>query len=274
MRVLARVEESFSTRLLPPRKKDTHSMTQFHSSGQDDQLMARNTWFFDRLACVPNEKLDWISKGVVLGISQEFIRKSIPHTELTMIWYGNVSDHSGLPVKTISRGVGHLVKVKAMITQTKWLVDKVTGEKKRRTLVAFTPEFLADPGFLVEEQEKINKRSGTKRHKGCGGEIVNLCVKCGKSHISEFDVYFADDDNLDQTEDAPPDGKEMLAKLDTLIADMAPYYDASSIDDDVVDAMGGAENALAASPDEIARFMSVPRHIREGVDDDDMDAAV
>jgi hypothetical protein len=246
-------------------------MTQSHSNGQSyEQLLARNDWFVNRLACVPNSKLDWISKGIVLGISQEFIRLGIPHDELTMIWYGNVSDHSGLPTKTISNGVGHLVKAKALITETKWVSDKVTKEKKRRTLIAFTREFISNPGALFEEQEKINKRGqGVRRHKGCGGEVVNLCTQCGQSHIPETEIYYADDP--DEKEDAPRDGKEMLAQLDNLIDIMAPYYDAADIDDDVTDALGGAAQALTASPGEIAQRMAVPRHVREGLDDEDLE---
>src|SRR5579859_1784638 len=224
-----------------------------------NRLATRNDWLLNKVACIPNNKLDAVTKLVVLGISQEFVRLNAPHSQLTKVWYPNIADHCGLSVQTVNSSVSKLSKCHAIIKETK--CEKQS--RIRRTWVAFTPEFLINPALLftdVEESNHGGKR--VKRHKGCGGQIVNLCTACGQTHIPDSEVYY-------QEEGEPERNQELLTKLDAQIELTDKYYEASQIDDDVVDAMGGPEQALAASPREIAERMSTPIHIRQGLDDED-----
>lgn len=246
-------------------------MTQFDYTRQ---AKIRDLWFSKRIAPIPNNILDWSTKGVIFGVSQEFVQKNIPLTRLLKVWYPNLRDHCGMTEGTFKKGMATLTQAKAIIKSTTTEPDKTTKEKKTRTWLAFTPEFIKDPISLFAPLQKEEKRGGDrriKRHKGCGGEVVNLCTTCGETHISEKDVYFESADS--QESDISNDGRVDLAQLDALIAATDQYYEAADIDDDVVDAMGGADKALAASPAEIARIMAMPRYEREGITAEEYDLA-
>src|SRR5579859_1935979 len=225
-------------------------------------LAIRNSWLHDKVFAIPSTKLDWSTKGVVFGISQEFIRRRLPHTQLTKIWYPNIADNSGLSNETVKSCVMKLHKAQAIVKEVKFETDPVTKERKKRVWIAFTPLFIDDPFQLygeVEESGHGGKR--VKRHKGCGGEIVNLCTTCGQTHIPNSETYIDNVDELSQQ----PDGQTLptMAELDRDYA----YLDASDIPDDIAESMG-VENALNASAREIGKYINTPRYIREGLDEE------
>lgn len=240
-----------------------------------EKLSRRNTWLHEKVFCIPNKKLDSTTKLVVFALSQWFVHKGIPHQHPIKIWYQDIQDRTGLSDDAVSTALVKLARARAIIKETKKVPSGPTGEKKRRVFISFTPEFLTDPGSLFAEVEDRNhggKRT-RKIHKGCGGEIVNLCTTCGQSHIPDSEVELLVEVDGEVSEPEPDAKRTELQRMDEYIAATDHYYDAAEIDDDVVDAFGGPEQALKASNREIAEMMSKPVNIRNGVSDEEMDAA-
>src|SRR5579859_875455 len=97
-----------------------------------NRLATRNDWLLNKVACIPNTKLNAVTKLVVLGISQEFVRLNVPHTQLTKVWYPNIADHCGLSVDAIGSSVKKLLECHAIIKDK----ECEKGTKKTRVCVA------------------------------------------------------------------------------------------------------------------------------------------
>lgn len=237
------------------------------------RLFQRDHWLGSKVFSLPNLKLDSDAKQIIFGISQEYIRLGIPHHCQLKIWYENIASYTGMSVKSVGACIDRLVRAGAMTKETKVVASGPRKEKKRRVFIAFTPEFLLEPAKLFSEipDRDIGGNRPRRLHKNCGGEITNTCMKCGESRIQEKDIYIARiDESGEPVEEAQQ--REELARMDEYIAATDRYYDAAEIDDDVVDAMGGVERALAASNREIAVMMGKPIHERQGLTDEDLEA--
>lgn len=236
------------------------------------RLFLRDSWI-GRVFSLPNVKLDPHAKLVVFGVSQEYVRLGIPHSHPLKIWYPNVQDCTGLSDKSVASSIDRLVKANAMTKETKWLPSGPTKEKKRRVFVSFTVEFLTNLTMLFEEVEDrdIGGMRARRVHRNCGGTVVNVCTECGTADIPASDVYWekiVDGEPLGQK---TKEQSDELHRMDEYIAATNRYYDAAEIDDDVVDAMGGADAALAASSREIAERMAQPAFIRNGLTEEDLE---
>lgn len=246
-------------------------MTQTNSTRQPvSSILTRNIWLLDKVFSIPNNRLDAATKMVTFGLSQEFIRLGVPHQQLTKMWLPNVADNCGLSVQTVSSSIAKLAKAQAVVKETKKVPCGPTKEKKTRLFMAFTPLMLVNPALLFSEVEESNY--GGKREsircphcdeyhpiKKCS---TFTCTGCG-SVIEELTVSVTLENEAPQPEVRTEEEKQVLAKLDELIEATDKYYDAAEIDDDAVEAMGGPEKALAASPQEIAKVMAVPYVVRK-----------
>src|SRR6266487_3327451 len=230
-------------------------------------------WLHDQVFCIPNTKLDTATKMVVFGISQEFVRRGISHTQPTKIWTPNVMGSSGVSKDTVQSSTSKLVKAEALTKELKWEKDKL-GEKKQRVYIAFTLAFMRNPAALfVEVEESGHGGKRIKRHKGCGGEIVNLCTTCGQTHIPNHETYLEEvkeDDTPDGTQGAVDKDGQPLPSMEELDHWYDMGTDAAEIPDDVAEPMGGEDAALQAKPLDIRTRMNMPRYQREVLYDEDM----
>lgn len=154
------------------------------------KLANRASWIFNKVSSIPNAKLDWTTKGVVIGISQQYVERGIPHSQMMKLWYQGIQDYNGLSSDSIGKSVAKLKKARAAIAEQR-AERKSDGSTARPMWFCFTPEFLTDPAQLfIDAIESNHGGSRVKRHKGCGGEIVNLCTACGETHIPESETYY------------------------------------------------------------------------------------
>jgi hypothetical protein len=248
------------------------------SNYSSDKEQARMAWLLHKVACIPNNKLDWVTKGVVVGISNEFARLGVPHGQLTKVWYPNIAEQSGLSIESVKGGITKLEKVKAIIKEVRAEYNKDTRERNKRVWLSFTPEFLVNPANLFVDAPSSNH--GGKRMSVCCphcGQYHPLhkitsfyCTGCGGmiDHLTETQTV----ENVSPREEEETEDKHraLLARLDMLIDSSDNYYDAATIPDDVVDEMGGAQVVLQADPLELAERMSIPPEIRQGLDTEDI----
>jgi hypothetical protein len=246
-----------------------------------EKEQARMTWLLHKVACLPNTKIDWVVKGVVIGLSNDFSRRGVPHGQLSKVWYPNIAEQAGLSVDSVKAGISQLAKLAAIQKEVRWEEDEKTHARKKRVWVAFTPQFLVNPAELLADAPERNR----------GGKRMSVqCPHCGEYHPLAKRTTFTctgcggqiDEMTLMETIDnVPPDEldeqtnqqqhKELLEKLDTLIENADAYYDAVDIPDDVVDELGSAKAALDASPMDIAKRLSVPVEKRYGLEDEDIE---
>jgi hypothetical protein len=246
-------------------------MTQINSTRQPvSSILTRNIWFLDKVMPIANNRLDATTKMVTFGISQEFIRMGVSHSQLTKIWYPNVADNAGLSQESVVSGVSKLAKAQAITKETKYIPCGPTKEKKKRTFIAFTPLFLTNPALVFSEVQ-ISNHGGKRESIRCPHcdeyhplkqRSTITCSGCG-SVIEELTKVVTLDNAAPTPEVRTDEERQVLARLDELIEATDTYYDAAEIDDEAVEAMGGAEKALAASPREIAEVMKTPYVIRK-----------
>lgn len=243
-------------------------------------IRAYDAWYWEKLAHIPTKQLNPSVKLTVGAIAHEMFRKGSKLTQMTTVWYPNIADWCGLhPKGALQDNIKFLAKIGAIVKEESESLDAVTHAKKTHVAMAFTWEFLDNPGIFVKD---VNTNWGG------GGRVPVECPHCHEYHslkkrttitctgcgslIEELTKVITLDNEAPKPEIRTDEEKQVLARLDELIEATDKYYDAAEIDDDAVEAMGGAEKALAASPREIAKVMAVPYVTRVyGVDEEDMD---
>ena len=244
----------------------------------DEREMAkRSLWLFKYIDSVDNAKLSPAEKYIIRSIFWEFLRKRILPSQLTKMWYPNIGSHCGLSYDAVGTAIKRFAKFGILSHQVKR--EKNThGEETNRVYLAFTPEFLTTPWEVIAKIPEKN-RGGKREPIQCPhcGEYHKLskkstytCTGCGCQIDSLTEYQEIPNDPPSTTQLGKTEQETELARMDKIISDSESYHEAADIPDDIVDAMGGPQEALSASPVEIGKRMSVPRHEREGLTDEDM----
>lgn len=139
--------------------------------------------------------------------------------------------------------------------------DKISKHLDCR--VAFMPIVENDPSGISICDRKKPGGYRIKIHKGCGGTVTNMCTSCGVHDIPISQIEYLDSETVQRNTGE-------LERMDQYIAETDRYYEAADIDDDVVEQFGGPEAVLRAKPADIAKALSVPLHVRQGLTDEDL----
>lgn len=227
------------------------------------QFVTNAMWLIDKVYPITNTKLDATTKMVTLGLVQEFALHSTPLSHPLKVWYGNIQENTGLSKESIVSSVAKLAKVRAITKETKKVPCAPTNEKKNRTFIAFTPEFLSNPVMLfvdVEESNHGGKRESIRcphcdEYHPLKQRTTITCSGCG-SVIEELTKVITLDNeaptNNGYTEEEKQQLADLKARTESLVSIIENYGEVSSIPDFVVSEMGGIEAVEKASPQKIA----------------------
>ncbi len=240
--------------------------------GPGSQSRYNRFGFLEEVYEISNKKLNGDNKTFLFGLLRDFAERGIYPTTLSIVWYPKLEKYTGIPERTLVRIVGELVASKVLIKENKWERNRKTHETKKRTLLAVTESFLLDPSNILIATEDSNwggSRTPIRRHKNCGGEVVNLCTMCGQTHIPDSEIYLQYVDELSTSQDELK--KQQLQQLDAIANQFEPTVDAHDIPDHLYDIHGPA--ILEKPLSELQQAMKLTREEYEGVSPEDLDEA-
>lgn len=236
--------------------------------------------WLDSLMCIPSERCNGSLKTFVYALEQHYRRispeQSGKYIGMRKLWMQDVYDRCGMPKSTCSRMLPRLEEVEAVSIQRP--TEGVKG-MKTRIYMHFNPLFLAEPGVFFPTAH-LGKNGFTHG----GGRTPVKCPHCQEYHELERRTTFTCSgcgspiDELTKKKMIPNPSPEECANgiiaLPTMdeIDEMYQFAESCDIPDDIYEEQG--ERLMSLSAPEISKLINTPRHIREGIDDDEYEAAL